>query len=90
MDACNENVFEFLRNQEICTCTLVQGRFISKVRKLAEEKPDECQIVTENKDGSIVAHFPVKWLKIRPPMDISEERRKEMAERFARNVLDVE
>jgi hypothetical protein len=78
----NENVIEFLRNQETMTCTFSQGRFVSKVKKLAEKYPDEVQIVVENKDGSIVAHIPVKYLHLsRHSRDLTEDEREELAER---------
>ena len=70
----NENVIEFLRDQETATLTLSQGRFISKVRKLAEQYPEECKIIAENKDGSILAHIPTKWIKINAnKVEVSEE-----------------
>jgi hypothetical protein len=59
-----ENEIEFLNNQKVATVTLSQGRYISKVRKLAGKYPDEVQIVSENQDGSIVAHIPTSYIKI--------------------------
>lgn len=59
-----ENAIEFLNNQKIATVTLSQGRYISKVRKLAEKYPGEVQIKAKNKDGSIVAHIPTSYIKI--------------------------
>lgn len=82
MEGVTENVIEFLRNQDRATVTLCQPRFITRIRKLAEEYPAECQIVVENKDGSIMAHIPTKWIKFNPPLQLSEEQRKAMAERM--------
>lgn len=78
-----ENNIEFLRNEDRATCSFTQGRFITKMKKLAENFPDECQIVAENKDGSIVAHFPVKWIHISNlSRNLSEEERTQIAQRF--------
>lgn len=78
-----ENVLEFERNTDTATVTFCQPRFITKIRKLAEKFPDECQITHENKDGSIVAHIPVKWIKInRRSYNLTDEQRAEMAKRF--------
>lgn len=77
----NENVIEFLRGAETATATLSQGRYISKMKKLAEKFPEECEII-ENKDGSILAHFPVKWVKISPPKQMSDEQKEAASERF--------
>ena len=77
-----ENCNEFLRNDEIATVTFCQARFITKIRKLAEKFPDECQITHENKDGSIVAHVPVKWIKIsKVDRQLTDEQRAELSER---------
>lgn len=77
-----ENVVEFLLNEKTATVTFCQPRFITKIRKLAEKYPDECQITHENKDGSIVAHIPVKWIKIsRIDRQLTDEQRAELAER---------
>ena len=70
-----ENVIEFLKDQDTATITLSQGRYISRVKKLAAEHPDECKILTQNKDGSVMAHVPVSWIKISPPRRASETQR---------------
>lgn len=70
-----ENVIEWIRDEALAGVTLTQGRYITRIEKLAEEYPDECQIVARNKDGSIFAHIPVSWVKIGPPKNVSEERR---------------
>lgn len=82
-DNVNENVIEFLRNQETATACFCQPRFISKVKKLAEEYPEDVIITDENPDGSIVAHIPTKWVKISAPRKMSDEQREMLAERLA-------
>lgn len=77
----NENVIEFMRNVERATATFCQGRYISRVRKLVAERPEACEIVTENPDGTIVARFPVSWIKIKPDLDLTDEEREARAER---------
>lgn len=78
-----ENAIEFLKNADTATCTLTQGRFISRIKELAKKYPEECQVVHENKDGSIVAHFPVKWIHIsRIERTLTEEQRKASRERL--------
>lgn len=81
-----ENVIEWLRNSETATVTFTQGRYITKIRKLAEKYPDKVQITAENKDGSIVAHIPVKAIKINiiKGRELTEDEKKVMAERFAK------
>ena len=84
MDRCMENVIEFIENERRATVTFSQGRFKSRIRKLAAEHPEECQIMKENKDGSLLAHIPVSWIKINPTRQLSDEQRKELAERMKR------
>ena len=82
MDRYNENVIEFLENQERAMVTLSQGRYKSKIRRLATEHPESCEIVAENSDGSIYAHIPTSWIKISPPKEVSEIQRERTRERI--------
>lgn len=79
-----ENAIEFLRNAEMATVNFSQGRYITKVKRLAEKFPEECKIVAENKDGSIVAHIPVKWVHIsrHEERELTEEQKIAGAERL--------
>lgn len=81
----NENVLEWIKNEPIATVTFSQGKYISKIRKLAERFPDECQITHENQDGSIVAHIPTKWIKINNPQRVMTEEEKRLAAERIRN-----
>lgn len=85
MDKCNENVIEFLENQERATVTFSQGRFQSRIRKLAAEHPEECNIVAENPDGSLYVYIPTLWIKISPPRQFTEEQRQRMGKRLNGN-----
>jgi predicted nucleic acid-binding Zn-ribbon protein len=82
MDRCIENTIEFLEDQKRAIVTFSQGRYKSRIRKLAEERPGECEIIAENADGSLCAHIPVSWVKINPTKQLSEEQRAEIAERL--------
>lgn len=85
-----ENCIEFLRGAKTATVCFSQGRYISKIKKLAEKYPEEVQITAENKDGSIVAHIPVSYIKINnSKREISEEERELLRER-ARNNLHAD
>lgn len=82
-EGCTENVVEWLKNEKQATLTLSQRRTISRVKKLAETHPKECQIMAENKDGSIYAHIPVSWIKIGPPREMTEKQ----LEQARKNIL---
>ena len=77
-----ENVIEWQKDNQRATVTLCQKSMINKIKKLAEVRPGECQIIAENKDNSIVAHVPRKWIKISPPKEVSEEFRQKAGERL--------
>lgn len=72
----SENVIEWIKDEKRATLTLSQRRTISRVKKLAVQYPDQCQIVAENKDGSVCAHIPVSWIKIAPLAHRTESQRK--------------
>lgn len=76
-----ENNIEWLNGQQTVTVTLSQGRFINKVKKLAEQRED-VEIVAENSDGSICAHLPLKFIKISAPRQMTEEQREQARERL--------
>lgn len=79
MDRCMENVIEFLENQERATVTFSQGRYKTRIQRLAVERPEECQIVAENKDGSLCTHVPVAWVRIMPTPQLTDEQREQKA-----------
>ena len=71
----NENVIEWLRGGKTATLSLTQGRTITRIMKLAKSRLEECRIIAENVDGSIVARVPVGWIKISPIREVSEEQK---------------
>ena len=70
-----ENGIEFVQGARTATVQCSQGRFKTRIRKLAEKYPEECEILAENKDGTLLAHIPVEWVKISPPAARSELQR---------------
>lgn len=76
----NENVIEFLKDGKTATLSLSQGRYKSRIRELAQSRPEECEIIAENKDGSMCAHVPVVWIKIIPTMELTDEQRRVRSE----------
>ena len=80
-----ENGIEFLKDSDRATVSFSQGRYISRIKKLAAERPAECEFVAENTDGSICAHIPVSWVKINPTQQLSDERRQRMADVMNQN-----
>lgn len=84
-----ENVLEFIKNSDDMYVTFSQQRFVSKVKKLAEQYPDKVTILAENKDGSIYAKLPVRALHLSlASREFTEEQRIAAAERLKRARMD--
>ncbi len=81
-----ENVIEFTKDSERATVTFSQGRHKSRIKKLAAGRPEECQIMAENANGSMCAHIPVEWIRISPPAARTETQR----EASRRNILKAQ
>lgn len=82
-----ECVIEWLKGNKTATVTFpCANKYNTKVKKLAEQYPDEVKICHENKDGSIVAHIPVSYVKISHPKVYSEDARKRMSENFRKKM----
>ena len=75
-----ENNIEWVTGDNTMSITLTSQRHITRIRKLAERKPEEVKIVA-NKDGSIYATLPLSYLKFNPPMDLTEEQKEKLRER---------
>lgn len=64
-----------------------EQRWITKIRRLAEQYPDKCTILQqpEVNGGHIYAKMPTSWLKVSPPrkVEMTDEQRKAIAERLA-------
>jgi hypothetical protein len=79
----SECAIEWVRGNRTATVTFPSAnRYNSKVRRLAEEYPEEVKIRHENLDGSIVATIPVKFIKIGAPKKVSDEQREALSERL--------
>ena len=74
-----ENAIEFYKGDKVATGSFTQERYITRIRELAKKYPDECQIVAENKDGSICCHFPTRWIKISANKKEMTDEQKEAA-----------
>lgn len=82
-----ENVIEWQQDAKRATLTFSQPRMISRIKKLAEERPKDVQIITENALGKgkrvLYAYVPAAWVRISPPkkLDLSDEERVIRSER---------
>ena len=55
---------EFISGTRTATVTFTNQKHINRMEKLYEERKDDFKYFKENKDGSICAKIPLKWVKI--------------------------
>lgn len=81
-----ECAIEWIKNCRTATVTFPGGtKYATKIRKLAEEHPEEVKIRSVNKDGSIVSTIPTSYIKISPKRqgrEMSEEEKEAARERL--------
>lgn len=83
-DYSRENVIGWYKDSEIATVTFSQGRYISRIKKLAEKYPDDVKIL-ENADGTILAYIPVKAIHIsivHRDIKMTDEQKRAASERM--------
>ncbi len=81
-----ENALEWYTGNNMVTVTLSQKRLINKIKKLAQQFPDEVKIDCINDEGTILAHIPLSYLKITRPREVSDEQRIKARERFNKSL----
>ena len=84
MDRITENVFEWIVGQDRITVTLSQKKHVNRLKRLAEQYPDEVDCY-ENKDGSVYGHIPLTWLRFSKPREMTDEQKRIASERL-RNI----
>ena len=69
-----------------------ERKWISKIRELAAERPDEVHIICqpETNDGCIYASLPSHYLKLAPKKKLSDEQRAILSERMKRTLWNNE
>lgn len=78
----NEFAICWVKGDEMASVTAPSSSWLkNRMMKLRESNPEEVT-VHENKDGSIVAYCPVRYIKVSPPRKVSDEQREAARERF--------
>ena len=79
-----ENLVEWVQGDDKVTATFQNNRYQAKIRRIAEERPDEVRIMAENQAGRILVQFPLRWVKITPSRILTEEQKAILSERGKR------
>lgn len=79
----NEFAIEWVKGGKYAGVTVPSGTALkSKILRLAKERPDQVEIISENEDGSAFLHIPVKYVKISPPRKVSDKQKEAASKRF--------
>ena len=74
----NEFCIEWVKGDSTATITAPEGSALNtRLTRLAKEYPDDVDV-----RNSELFHVPVKWVKVSPPRQYSEETKKKMVERL--------
>ena len=77
-----EFAINWIKGDKIASVTVPSSTALgNKILRLANERADVV-IIRQNNDGSIYAKVPVKWIKLSPPREMTEEQRQQLAERM--------
>ena len=83
-----ETVFECTGEFSYASITSNEQKWINKIKKYAEQRPDEVQLVSTPEDnyGYILARVPKTWMKLSPPRTVNytDEQKAALAERMAK------
>ena len=81
----NEFAINWIKGADYAEVTVPSGTALkSKLLKFAEKRPEEVNHVIVNKDGSMVCHVPVSFIKVSPPRKVSDKQRETARERFVK------
>lgn len=75
-----ETNINFNAESDQCVIYTAYYPMIRKLEKLMEQYPDEVKLVRKT-DDDIQVELPKKWIRIKPPREMSEEQRQKCAER---------
>lgn len=80
---CNECSIAWIRGSDYAEVSAYNGSTLkNRTLKLKEENPEDVKVIAINKDGSIFAHVPRKYVpNLRAPRKLTEEQRAELIKR---------
>ena len=85
----NEFAINWLKGGKYAEITVPASTALkNKLLRLKEKRPDEVTHVIENKDGSMVCHVPISYIKVSPPRQVTEKQRNSARERFQKMWAD--
>lgn len=78
-----ETAWNHLAGESTGTLFTQETKWANRILAWKDEYPDEVDIRCINPDGSIVAHLPISWFRVKPPRKMSEEHKAKLAASLA-------
>ena len=75
-----ETIFNYNQEEKTASCYTHDPALIRKLDRICEK--DEAITVSREGDGWKEYTFPKSWLKVRPPRQLSDEQRQNLANRM--------
>ena len=84
----NENMVEFISGARTATVTFTNPKHIRKIKELYEEHKEDFKYFKLNKDGSVCAKIPLKWIRLSAgrtvtKREMTEDQKQALRERLA-------
>lgn len=79
-----ETSWDHLSGEKTASISTSEKKWIKVIQDLKEKYPEQVDIVAVEQDGSLLAHIPVDWLRIRPKKktNMTEDQREAAAARL--------
>ena len=79
-----ETSINYLSDDKHAVISTDERKWVNRINALKEEYPDQVEIRSIFTDGTVVAHIPKGWVKVRPPAKrvMTEEQKMKAAERM--------
>lgn len=79
-----ETLIDFNEAEKTASVYTCNKAMQNKLRRLAEQRPEECRLVKEYPESKAIEFdVPKAWVKVSPPRKVSEEQKAAAAKRFA-------
>lgn len=81
-----DNNIEWINGSETVTASFYSQKMRNRIKNLADKYPEEVSYKS-NADGSIICHFPLKYVRITRPVhrELTDEERRIATERLAKS-----
>ena len=66
MSDIRETALEHVAGENIATFYSGETKWLNQIHKLKEQYPSDVDILHVNPDGSVLAHIPASWIRIKP------------------------